>query len=240
MVERIYVEKMSAFAQEAHAALADIRNVFGFSGVTGLRILNRYDVEGVDHALFSSCRYTVFAEPQTDITHDEIPQDADAVFAAEYLPGQFDQRAEACAQCIALLSQKDAPVVRTARVFLLFGTICETELNSIKRYIINPVEAREAALTKPESLALQAETPERIPVLSGFCERSETELSGLISEYGLAMDLLSGVFPAGAARSHTDRAETARHLLVGSLPTYDVSHRAGRGGVLRSPRAKNI
>ena len=188
MVERIYVEKMPAFAQEAHAALADIRNVLGFSGVTGLRTLNRYDVEGVDHALFSSCRYTVFAEPQTDLTYDEIPQDADAVFAVEYLPGQFDQRAEACAQCIALLSQKDAPVVRTARVFLLFGAICETELNSIKRYIINPVETREAALTKPESLALQAETPERIPVLSGFRDRSETELSGLITEYGLAMD----------------------------------------------------
>ena len=189
MVERIYVEKQHAFAQEAHATLADIRNVLGFSDVTGLRILNRYDVEGVDHALFSVCRCTVFAEPQTDVTHDEIPQDADAVFAAEYLPGQFDQRAEACAQCIALLSQKDAPVVRTARVFLLFGTICEPELNSIKRYIINPVEAREAALTKPESLALQAETPERIPVLSGFCDKSETELSALIAEYGLAMDL---------------------------------------------------
>ena len=82
MVERIYVEKMPAFAQEALAALADIRNVLGFSGVIGLRILNRYDVEGVDHALFSACRFTVFAEPQTDLTYDESPQDADAVFAA--------------------------------------------------------------------------------------------------------------------------------------------------------------
>ena len=81
MVERIYVEKMPAFAQEAQAALADIRNVLGLSGVTGLSILNRYDVEGVDHALFSSCRYTVFAEPQIDVTYDEIPQDADALFA---------------------------------------------------------------------------------------------------------------------------------------------------------------
>ena len=188
MVERIYVEKMPAFAQEALAVLADIRNVLGFSGVTGLSILNRYDVEGVDHALFLSCRYTVFAEPQTDVTYDEIPHGADVVFAAEYLPGQFDQRAEACAQCIALLSQKDAPVVRTARVYLLRGEIRSQELSAIKRYIINPVEAREAALTKPESLALQVETPERIPVLTGFCEKGEAELSGLIAEYGLAMD----------------------------------------------------
>ena len=91
MVERIYVEKQQSFAQEAAATLADIRNVLGFSGVTGLRLINRYDVEGMDKPLFSSCRYTVFAEPQTDLTYDEIPSGADAVFAVEYLPGQYDQ-----------------------------------------------------------------------------------------------------------------------------------------------------
>ena len=153
MVERIYVEKQSAFAQEAQAAIADIRNVLGITSVNGLRILNRYDVEGVDSVLFSSCRFTVFAEPQIDVTYDEIPAGADAVFAVEYLPGQFDQRAEACAQCIALLSQTNAPVVRTARVYLLSGIISEKELAAIKQYIINPVEAREAALTLPSSTA---------------------------------------------------------------------------------------
>ncbi len=188
MVDRIYVEKQPAFAQEAAAAIADIRNVLGISGVTGLRILNRYDVEGVDSALFSSCRFTVFAEPQIDFTYDEIPAGADAIFAVEYLPGQFDQRAEACAQCIALLSQKGAPAVRTARVYLLNGTIGETELAAIKQYIINPVEAREAALALPETLALDAESPEKIPVLLGFCEMEDSLLAGLIAEYGLAMD----------------------------------------------------
>ncbi|MDD4312592.1 MAG: phosphoribosylformylglycinamidine synthase, partial [Eubacteriales bacterium] len=188
MVERIYVEKQSAFAQEAHAALADIHNVLGISSVSELRILNRYDVEGVDSALFSACRFTVFAEPQIDSTYDEIPAGADAVFAVEYLPGQFDQRAEACAQCIALLTQREAPLVRTARVYLLRGGISAQELTAIKQYIINPVEAREAALAKPISLALASETPERILVLTGFCEKSEAELFGLIAEYGLAMD----------------------------------------------------
>ena len=188
MVERIYVEKQPQFAQEAHAALADIRNVLGFSGVKELRIINRYDVEGVDHALFSSCRFTVFAEPQIDLTYDEIPQGADAVFAVEYLPGQFDQRAEACAQCIALLSQAGAPVVRTARVYLLSGAITQDEFAAIKRYIINPVEAREASLEKPDSLVLRSDTPDRIPVLNGFCNMSDASLGGLIAEYGLAMD----------------------------------------------------
>ena len=189
MVERIYVEKQQSFAQEAAATLADIRGVLGFSGVTGLRILNRYDVEGVDKSLFSSCRNTVFAEPQTDLTYDEIPAGADAVFAVEYLPGQFDQRAEACAQCIALLSQTGAPVVRTARVYLLNGAITNDQLSAIKRYIINPVEAREASFEKPNTLALSAEAPEKIPVLVGFCGMSETELGELIAAYGLAMDL---------------------------------------------------
>ena len=114
MVHRIYVEKRAAFAQEAASRLADVQNVLGISGVTGLRILNRYDVEGVDGTLFSSCRYTVFAEPQTDETYGEMPGGADAVFAVEYLPGQYDQRADACAQCMALLSEKEAPLVRTA------------------------------------------------------------------------------------------------------------------------------
>jgi phosphoribosylformylglycinamidine synthase len=189
MVERIYVEKQPQFAQEACATLADIRNVLGFSGVTELRILNRYDVEGVNKALFSSCRNTVFAEPQIDLTYDEIPAGVDAVFAVEYLPGQFDQRAEACAQCVALLSQAGVPVVRTARVYLLSGAITSEQLSAIKRYIINPVEAREASLEKPDTLALRVEPPEKIPVLDGFCGMNETALGGLIAEYGLAMDL---------------------------------------------------
>ena len=189
MVERIYVEKQPQFAQEAQAALADIRHVLGFSNVSELRLINRYDVEGVDHALFSSCRFTVFAEPQTDVIYDEIPQGADGVFAVEYLPGQFDQRAEACAQCIALLSQQNAPVVRTARVYLLCGAITTEQMDATKRYIINPVEAREASLEKPDTLALRTESPDQIPVLIGFREKTETELDGLIAEYGLAMDL---------------------------------------------------
>ena len=189
MVHRIYVEKRAAFAQEAASKLADIRNVLGICGVSGLRILNRYDVEGVDDTLFSSCRFTVFAEPQTDETYDALPDGADAVFAAEYLPGQFDQRAEACAQCIALLSQRGSPIVRTARVYLLYGAVNEAELAAIRRDVINPVEARQAFMEPYETLAQKAETPEVIPVLTGFCQKDEPALKAMLAEYGLAMDL---------------------------------------------------
>lgn len=189
MVHRIYVEKRAAFAQEAASKLADIRNVLGISGVKQLRILNRYDVEGVDDTLFSSCRYTVFAEPQTDETFDELPVGADAAFAVEYLPGQFDQRADACAQCIALLSRREAPLVRTARVYLLYGAVSEAESAAIRRDVINPVEAREAGLEPYATLAQKAETPARIPVLNGFCGMDEGALCGLMAEYGLAMEL---------------------------------------------------
>lgn len=188
MVERIYVEKQQRFAQEAKAALADIRNVLGLFCVTDLRLLNRYDVEGISKEIFAACRSNVFAEPQTDLVYDEIPAGADAVFAVEYLPGQFDQRAEACAQCISLLSRQKAPLVRTARVYLLSGEISDCALSEIKRYIINPVEAREAALTKPETLALQANPPAQISVLTGFCRLDETALAALIASLGLAMD----------------------------------------------------
>ena len=189
MVHRIYVEKQPEFAQEAAATLADIRNVLGISHITGLRILNRYDVEGISDALFASCRYTVFAEPQTDLVYDILPQDADAMFAVEYLPGQFDQRAEACAQCIALLSQREAPAVRTTRVYLLSGALDEAEQEAIRRTIINPVEARQAQFSLPETLTLRAEKPEKIPVLHGFCEMDEASLGEMIAQHGLAMDL---------------------------------------------------
>ena len=189
MVYRIYVEKKAAFAQEANALLSDIRGVLGIESVSNARILNRYDVEGVDEALFSSCRYSVFAEPPIDLVYDALPDGGGAVFAVEYLPGQYDQRADACAQCIALLSQREAPAVRTARVYLLGGTPSDAELDAIKRYVVNPVEARLASLEPYASLAMAASDPAPIPVLTGFTALDDEALHALIATYGLAMDL---------------------------------------------------
>ena len=188
MVHRIYVEKRTEFAQEASALLADVRDVLGIKSVTGLRILNRYDVDGVDKELFKTCRYAVFAEPQTDLTHDTLPEDGTIKFAAEYLPGQYDQRADATAQCIALLSGKEAPPVRTARVYLLNGAPDDAELSAVKRYVVNPVEAREASLETFETLSAESGEPSAIPVLKGFSRFGDARLHALIAEYGLAMD----------------------------------------------------
>ena len=189
MVDRIYVEKLAAFAQEAAALLSDIRDVLGIRSVTGLRILNRYDVENVEPPVFATCRFTVFAEPQTDRTFDALPKDAAAVFAVEYLPGQYDQRADAAGQCISLLTQQEAPAVRTARVYLLDGSADAAEIDAIKRYVINPVEAREASLEPFETLALAAGEPEPIPAVKGFLSFDNPRLVKLLGELGLAMDL---------------------------------------------------
>ncbi len=189
MVNRIYVEKRPEFAQEATALLADIRDVLGIKSVTGVRILNRYDVEGVDAELFSSFRYAVFAEPQTDLIYDMLPDDAQTMFAVEYLPGQYDQRADAAGQCIALLSGKDAPVVRASRVYRINGIVSGDDLSAIRQYVINPVEACEASLETYQTLTLESCAPEPIPTLNGFTSLDDEHLNSLIVEYGLAMDL---------------------------------------------------
>ncbi|HWR19695.1 MAG TPA: phosphoribosylformylglycinamidine synthase [Clostridia bacterium] len=189
MVYRIYVEKRTHLKQEADALAADIRGMLGIESLTNLRILNRYDVEGIDFALFEACRGTVFSEPQTDVTFFNLPEDADKVFAVEYLPGQYDQRADAAAQCIALISEEEAPLVRTARVYLLYGKLSTIELALVKHHLINPVECREADLTNYTSLALPLEPPAFVPVLDGFRSIDDEALFSLLQEYALAMDL---------------------------------------------------
>ncbi|MEA4869014.1 MAG: phosphoribosylformylglycinamidine synthase [Christensenella sp.] len=189
MVDRIYVEKQAAFAEEAAALLSDIRNVLGIRQVALLRVFNRYDVEGVEQAVFAACRNTVFAEPQIDLVYDTLPDEQAAIFAVEYLPGQFDQRADACAQCIALLSQREAPPVRTARIYFVYGALTPAELEAIKRYVINPVESREASLLPYDTLKQSAAEPAPIPVLKGLTEMDDAALQTLIKRYSLAMDL---------------------------------------------------
>ncbi|HWQ06602.1 MAG TPA: phosphoribosylformylglycinamidine synthase [Feifaniaceae bacterium] len=189
MVYRIYVEKKPEFAQQANALLADIRDVLGIESIEHLQILNRYDVENVGEAVFSACRYAVFAEPQTDLVYDALPDQDGAVFAVEYLPGQYDQRADAAAQCVALLAQTEAPIVRTASVYLLAGAQNSAEVAAIKRYVINPVEAREATLDTFTTLAFSAGEPAPIPVLKGFTLLEDEALCALIAKYALAMDL---------------------------------------------------
>ena len=127
--------------------------------MTEVRVLNRYDVENIDEALFASSVKTVFSEPQLDTVYTELPRGADAVFAVEYLPGQFDQRADSAAQCIQILSQGDRPTVRTAKVYLLYGNLDQEAVASIQKYVINPVESRLASLDTVETLKTEYEIP---------------------------------------------------------------------------------
>ena len=187
MVYRIYVEKKKGFDHEAQNLLGEVHGLLGIQSVTGLRLLNRYDVEGVSEELFRSCIPTVFSEPPVDDTCDHCPE-ADVVFAVEYLPGQFDQRAASASECIQLISQGERPTVRTARVYLLTGNPTEAELAQIKKYVINPVEAREASLSRKDTLQMDYPTPSTVETLTGFCELDEEGLANFVKEKGLAMD----------------------------------------------------
>ena len=189
MVYRIYVEKKPELANEARSLLSEVRTLLGISSLTELRILNRYDADNISEKLFREAIGTVFSEPQLDIATESIDTEGYTAFAVEYLPGQFDQRADSAAQCIQIMSCDERPTVRTARVYLLGGSITEAELAEIKKYVINPVEAREASLELPETLAMSYDIPTEVAVLDGFNELDRDGLADLVASLGLAMDI---------------------------------------------------
>ncbi len=188
MVYRVYVEKKKELAGEARSLLSDIRGLLGIETLTGLRVLNRYDVENISAELFESCKKTVFSEPQVDNVYDEVDGQGAVVFAVEYLPGQFDQRADSAAQCIQIISEGDRPTVRTAKVYLLTGALSDDEIARIKKYVINPVECREASLALPATLKPEYEIPTAVATVEGFIDLDKDGLAALLKEMGLAMD----------------------------------------------------
>ena len=188
MVFRVYVEKKQGLAHEATALKNDITELLGIKGISEIRLFNRYDVENLSKELFDSSLKTVFSEPQTDnITFDE-PK-GDNVFAVEFLPGQFDARAASAAECIQIISKGERPDVRTAKVYVINGNVSDSDLQAIKKYVINPVEAREAEFKLPETLKTEYDIPTEVEVLDGFCALSKEELQKFIDDRGLAMDI---------------------------------------------------
>ncbi|MBQ8719730.1 MAG: phosphoribosylformylglycinamidine synthase [Clostridia bacterium] len=189
MVYRIFVEKKKELANEAKALLSDARSLLGISALEDVRVINRYDAENISEELFEYAEKTVFSEPQLDLTSKTLEcEGAAAVFAVEFLPGQFDQRADSAAQCIQIISKGDRPTVRTAKVYVLYGALTEADIAAIKKHVINPVEAREAALELPETLALDYTVPTEVKVLDGFIGLDRAGLEQFVSDYGLAMD----------------------------------------------------
>ncbi|MBR6745290.1 MAG: phosphoribosylformylglycinamidine synthase, partial [Clostridia bacterium] len=188
MVYRVYVEKKAELAGEARSALSDIRGLLGIASLENIRVLNRYDVENIEAALFESCKTTVFSEPQLDIVTDTLDNDGAFVFAVEYLPGQFDQRADSAAQCIQIISEGERPTVRTAKIYRLYGDLSEEEIARIKKYVINPVECREASMELPATLKPVYEIPTEVATLDGFIDLDRDGLAAMIRDMGLAMD----------------------------------------------------
>ena len=188
MVYRIYVEKKKGLANEAKSLLSDIKAFLGIEGIEDVRVVNCYDAENIDAELFDYCKKTVFSEPQLDDIYESMDFGNAVVFAVEYLPGQFDQRADSAAQCIQLISQQEKPLVKTMKIYALYGNLSEADVAKIKKYVINPVEAREASIEKPETLVVNYDIPTEVAVLEGFNELDEEGLKKFIADNGLAMD----------------------------------------------------
>ena len=222
MVRRIYVEKKEPLRQEAQSLLRELRSFVGISALEELRVLNRYDAEGLDEAAFRRAVGTVFSEPQVDNVSAALPAGDCIAFAVEPLPGQFDQRADSAAQCIQLMIQGERPVVRTARVYLLFGPLTPADVEAVKRYVINPVEAREASLEVPETLRMAIRAPSGVETLTGFTSLDEAGLSALLEHLGLAMDLEDLKFLQSWFRDTEKRDPTVTEVRV--VDTYWSDH----------------
>ncbi len=188
MVYRVYVEKRTELAHEAQSLLSDLRTSLQITNLSNLRLINRYDVEHIDEALFEQCVQNVFSEPQVDRSYSHLEHDGATLIAVEYLPGQFDQRADSAAQCIQILSQGERPTVRTAKVYALYGDLTGEDLAAIRHHLINPVECREASLDRFDTLEMSYEAPEMVPTLHGFREMDDAAVEATIAKYGLAMD----------------------------------------------------
>ena len=222
MVYRIFVEKKPGLDNEARTLLSDARSLLGVRALEKVRLFNRYDAEHIEAELFSYAVRTVFSEPQLDTVYDEPELEGAVVFAVEYLPGQFDQRADSAAQCIQIISQGERPLIRSAKVYALYGALSEEELRAIKAYVINPVEAREAALDKPETLVVNYDIPTAVETLTGFNALSRSELEDFVTRYGLAMDADDIAFCQAYFRDTEQREPTITEVRV--LDTYWSDH----------------
>ena len=222
MVYRVYVEKKSELAHEANGLFGELKNLVGIKALTSVRVINRYDVENIEKALFDKAVTTIFSEPQLDIVSDDLDAKGETVFAVEPLPGQFDQRADSAAQCIQLQSQGDRPTVRSAKVYVLGGSLTAEDLAAIKKYVINAVESREASLDKPETLAVEYAIPTAVATVVGFIALDEKGLADLLDTLGLAMDLDDLKFLQAYFRDEEKRDPTITEIRV--VDTYWSDH----------------
>lgn len=223
-VRRIFVEKKPGFNIEAQGLLNDLTENLGIKGLTGLRIINRYDISGLTDEEYVASRNIIFAEPPLDWVYDDRLEISpnDWVFAMEYLPGQYDQRADSAAQCVQILTQHERPNIASAKVIVLTGQITEEDLKNIKNYCINPVESREASLEKPTSLEFEADIPPDVEILEGFIDKTSAELKAFFDDAGLAMSFEDLAFCQSYFRDTEKRNPTITEIRV--IDTYWSDH----------------
>lgn len=223
-VRRIFVEKKPGFDVEARSLYRDLKDNLGIKSIKKVRIINRYDIEGISDNEYREGREIIFAEPPLDLVCDETIEfkPEDRVLAIEYLPGQYDQRADSAAQCIQILAHRERPEVRVAKLIVLSGTITEKEFQKIKNYCINPLESHEASLTKPTALGMKAPAPSDVPLITDFTSKTQSDLEQLRNEMGLAMSLEDLAFCQRYFREDERRNPTLTEIRV--LDTYWSDH----------------
>ncbi len=195
-VKRLFVEKKQPYDVEAQGLLSDLKGTLGIIALDSVKIINRYDIEGINDDEYMMARNTIFSEPPVDYAYDEEYkiQAGCKAFAVEYLPGQYDQRADSAAQCIQLLTQGERPEIKAAKVIVLEGKITDDEFSAIKKYYINPVESQEAKMEKPATLKTEVEQPADVAIIEGFTAMNEEQLSELLNKMGFAMSFDDIVF----------------------------------------------
>ena len=224
MVFRCYTEKRDGFEVEAQLLKSELQTALGIAGVSCVRIINRYDAEGISRETYEKAKRAVFSEPQADSCVDEeLPETEGAwVLAVEALPGQYDQRADSCAQCIQMLAGGERPSIASAKIYAIYGEISEQDREKIRNHLINPVESREASGKKPETLAANYPQPDPVAVIEGFIQADEKGLKDILDTYGLAMDIDDLLFMQNWFISHEKRNPTETELRV--TDTYWSDH----------------
>ena len=222
-VRRIFVEKKDGFNVEAKGILADLKENLSLGGLKDVRIINRYDVSGVTDEEYQKARNLIFSEPPVDNAYDEnIEISEGKVFAVEYLPGQFDQRAASAEECISILTQKERPLVRSAKVYVLIGDVSDSDVEAVKKYVINPVEAREASLDKPTTLVMEHPVPEDVKTVDGFNDMDSAAMEKFLGEMGFAMDQDDLAFCQEYFKNTEKRNPTVTELRM--IDTYWSDH----------------
>ncbi len=223
-VFRIYVEKKDKYSVEAQGLYNDLKSSLHLDGLKGVRVLNRYDVEGVSEEVFHMAAVNIFSEPAVDVTYLELPalNAGQRIFAREYLPGQFDQRADSCSQCIQLATQGERPTVKSAQIYILDGVLSDEQFAAVKHYLINTVESREASLEPYDTLDTKYELPSDVAVLEGFLGLDWQGLADFIKEYGLAMDLDDIAFCQSYFKEKEQRDPTITEIRM--IDTYWSDH----------------